>query len=284
MISGSTRLAAVIGDPVRHSLSPVIHNAAFAACDLDWAFVALPVVAGSGAEAVEAMRAVGIDGLSVTMPHKAAAAAAADHMTPVVQTLGGSNCLYRDGDRIIADSTDGDGFMAAYRSRFGQDLSSKKVLVVGAGGAARAIVEAVGRSGSAGLTVINRSSARAESMLSLAEDALVGRFGDPEVVANADVVINATAVGMSGGPDPDGVPLPVEALHEGQTVVDIVYEPRPTPLLEAAKVRGAATDDGVAMLIHQAGLAFERWTGVTAPIEAMTAAVGDVLAARSTAE
>ncbi len=269
MITGATRLAALIGDPVRHSLSPAIHNAGFAALELDWVFVALPVAAGGGSDAIDAMRLLGLDGLSVTMPHKAAAAAAADEQTEVVRTLGVSNCLYRKDGRIIADSTDGDGFVSAYESAFGSTLADARVVVVGAGGAARAIVEAVSRSRPASLTIVNRTQQAAVQLLELAPDADIAAPDDLAAISAADVIVNATSVGMGGGPDPMGIPVPVEALHGRQSVIDIVYEPRMTPLLIAAADRGAAVANGVGMLVHQAALAFERWTGRSAPIAAM---------------
>ncbi|MEL6985325.1 MAG: shikimate dehydrogenase, partial [Actinomycetota bacterium] len=147
MISGNTRLAGVIGDPVRHSLSPAIHNAAFAACGLDWVYVALPVPAGGGAAAVEGMRTLGIDGLSVTMPHKAEVAAAVDELTPAAAALGVCNCLYRAdrGERIVGHSTDGDGFVTAFQTRFDRSPAGLSFLIAGAGGAARSIVESLGR-------------------------------------------------------------------------------------------------------------------------------------------
>ncbi len=273
MISGLTRLAAVIGDPVRHSLSPAIHNAAFAACGLDWVYVALPVPAGQGARAVEAMKLFGIDGLSVTMPHKAAVAEAADELTESAQALGVSNCLFRRDGLVVGDSTDGDGFVAAFAARFGRPIAGLDVVVAGAGGAARSIVEAVGRAGASTVVVVNRSPAGAEAAAALAPQAVVGTFGDADPVAEADVVVNATALGMTGGPDPTAMPVPAEALGAHQLVIDIVYQPRMTPLLLAAEARGAAVADGVGMLVHQAALAFQRWTGVDPPLATMVAAV-----------
>ncbi len=277
MISGSTRLAGVIGDPVRHSLSPAIHNAGFAALGLDWVYVALPVPAGGGAAAVDAMRTLGIDGLSVTMPHKTDVATVVDELTPVAAALGVCNCLYRvDGtDRIAGHSTDGDGFVAAFRSRFGRDLAGLSFLIVGAGGAARSIIEAVGRAGADRIVVANRTIERAEQAACLASVATAAALGDlgPSDVGSVDVVVNTTAVGMAGGPAPDDIPVPVDGLRAGHLVVDIVYQPRITPLLAAAIAAGAETDGGVPMLIGQAALAFELWTGASAPIEAMTAAV-----------
>lgn len=273
MISGSTRLAAVIGDPVRHSLSPAIHNAAFAELGLDWVYLALPVAAGGGAAAVDAMRTFGIDGLSVTMPHKADVAAAADDLTPAARNLGVANCLFRRGDQIVADSTDGDGFVASFESDFGASLTDTRCLVIGAGGAARSIIEAVGRAGAAEITVVNRSQAKAEDAAALAPQAIVRSAAEVgEAAASADVIVNATAIGMAGGPDPQGCPVPPETLTNAHRVVDIVYQPRRTPLLLAALENGAEIADGVGMLVHQAALAFERWTGHKAPLDAMTTA------------
>jgi shikimate dehydrogenase len=273
MISGSTRLAAVIGDPVRHSLSPAIHNAAFAAADLDWVYVALPVATGDGHRAVEAMRTFGIDGLSVTMPHKAVVADAADDLTTAARSLGVANTLFRRDDRIVGDSTDGDGLVAAYRADFGSDLADRRVLVVGAGGAAASIVEAVGRAGAAEIVVTNRTAERAAKVADLAPQARSsGPLNETEVAAY-DVVVNATPVGMAGGPDPDGIPVPADGLRAGQHVIDTVYKPSVTPLLAAASAAGATVAGGTGMLLHQAALQFERWTGQPAPLPAMHAAL-----------
>lgn len=273
MISGRTRLAGVIGDPVRHSLSPAIHNAAFAACELDWVYVALPVAAGNGLQAVAAMKTLGIDGLSVTMPHKAAVAEAADDLTVAARSLGVSNCLFWQNDRIVGDSTDGDGFVASYEADFDDTLAGKTVAVIGAGGAAKSIIEAVGRAQATEILISNRSQPNAVAAAGLAPQAVPMAIDDQHRLESAEVVINATAVGMAGGPDPQGIPIPVELLRSGQHVIDIVYQPRRTPLLLAAEQRGALVADGVGMLVHQAALAFERWTGVDAPIEVMAAAV-----------
>lgn len=271
-ISGGTRLAAVIGHPVRHSLSPRIHNAAFAAAGLDWAYVAFDVDPADGAAAVEAMRILGLAGLSVTMPHKAAVARAADDRTETVDRLGVANCLFwRDG-RIVADSTDGDGFVAAYESRFGHTPADRSVGVIGTGGAARSIIEALGRCGAAEILVVNRSERTLAEAVGLADQA---RPGTEAELADVDDIVNATPVGMADGSDATRSPVDVSLISSAQTVIDIVYNPLETPLLAAAEQRGARTQGGVAMLVHQAALAFERWTGRAAPVGAMMASVAD---------
>ncbi len=253
---------------MRHSLSPAIHNAGFDALDLDWIYVALPVAAGDGARAVEAMDVLGIDGLSVTMPHKADVAAAVSHRTPVVERLGVANCVFRRDGALVADSTDGDGFVRALVDE-GIEPDGSRIMVIGTGGAARAIVEALGRSGCAEIVVSSRSRPRAERIAALAP---VGRAGATDEATGMDVVVNASPVGMAGGPDPDGVPLNVDYLRPGQAVVDIVYQPRRTPLLVAADERGVTAVNGVGMLLHQAAIAFEHWTGRPAPVPAMRTA------------
>jgi shikimate dehydrogenase len=260
----------VIGDPVRHSLSPAVHNAAFDALGLDLVYVAFPVPPGRGAEAVQAVRLLDLVGLSVTMPHKAAAARAVDRCTAVAARLGAVNCVYRDGSHLVGDNTDGPGFVDAFVEGTGSGLAGAVVAVIGAGGAARAVIEAVGGAGAGRVLVVNRSAERAAEAAGLSPVATVA---DPEQVTGADVVVNATSVGMAGGPEPSGLPLDPELLRAGQVVCDLVYQPRRTPLLEAAAQRGLRTVDGTGMLVHQAARAFTAWTGRQPPLEAMRRAV-----------
>ncbi len=268
-ISGATRLAAVIGDPVRHSRSPAIHNAAFAATGLDWRYLALPVAAGRGADAVKAMDVFGIDGLSVTMPHKAAVAEALAHLTPAAAALGVCNCVFRREGDLIGDNTDGDGFVASVRAETDVRLEGAAVVVIGAGGAARSIIEALGRAGVGSISVVNRTESSARGAAALSPVATVGAMAD---VANANIVINTTSVGMAGGPAPGASPVPAELLHRQHLVCDVVYSPLATPLLADAGAAGIAVLGGLPMLVHQAVAQFEHWTGVAAPLEAMTRA------------
>lgn len=269
-VSGETRLAAVIGDPVRHSLSPAIHNAAFEALGLDWVYVAFPVRAGGASAAIDAMRTLGIGGLNVTMPHKADVAAAVDRLTPSAAALGVCNTVFWDGVELVGDSTDGDGFIAALRDD-GHHVSGKHVVVLGAGGAARSIVEAIGRNQPASLMIVNRTRSSAESAVELAPGASVGSI---DAVAGADIVINTTSIGMAGSPNEGMSPLPKGLLHAGQIVADIVYQPRMTALLDEAVSVSAVGIGGIGMLVRQAGLAFHRWTGQEPPIPIMYAATG----------
>lgn len=274
MITGSTRLAAVIGSPARHSLSPTILNAAFAAVDADWVFLAFDVPDGHGAAAIAAVRALGIGGLSVTMPHKAAVHDAVDERTPVAAALGAVNCVHWQGDALVGDNTDGAGFLDALRLDEGVDPAGLRCVVVGAGGAGRAVVHALGQASASEVAVVHRSPGPAERAAALAGER--GRVGTARDVAAADLVVNATPLGMGvvTGTDGSREPLPVDpsALHPGQVVVDLIYHPAATPLLAAARGRGAVAVNGLGMLIHQAAHAFRRWTGEDPPLEAMSAA------------
>jgi shikimate dehydrogenase len=266
--SGATRVAGVIGHPVRHSLSPLLHNAAFAALRLDWVYVAFDVADGETAAALTGMRALGIAGLNVTMPHKTAAARLVDDATPAVRMLDAANCVVRTDDgRLVGHNTDGEGFVRSLRDDHGVDPAGARVVVLGAGGAARAVIHALAEAGAVDVAVVNRTPASGAVAARLAGH--VGRFGEPDDVRRADIVVNATPVGMGDG----RVPLDIELLRPGLVVADLVYRPLETPLLAAARVAGATVVDGLGMLVHQAAVAFTLFTGEPAPVEAMAAAV-----------
>ncbi len=295
-VGGTTRVAAVIGDPVAHSLSPAIHNAAYRALGLDWIYVAFTVDRRHAAAAVRAVTHLGLGGLNVTMPHKEAAAAACDDLTPAAARLRSVNTVVPMPDgRLRGDSTDGAGFLDSLDAS-GVDVAGRDVLVIGAGGAARAVVRALGERGAVVTVAARRVEAGAEAAaLAPGADVVVvpdrpertGRgeatgagAGGPgagswaERVAIAEVVVNATPVGMDGR----SCPVPAAGLHAGQVVVDLVYEPRETPLLAAARDAGALAVDGLGMLVHQAARAFEQFTGMEAPVGAMVEAVSEAVA------
>lgn len=271
-VSGRTRIAAVIGEPVRHSLSPAIHNAAFAALGLDWVYVAFEVPAGQGRAAIKAMRTLGIDGLNVTMPHKSDVARAVDRLSPMAKTLGSVNTVVRVGGDLVGESTDGEGFVNALRDDEGVDPGGKRFLVVGAGGAARAVVKAVADAGATEVIVVARRSEQASACAKLAGSR--GRVGSRDEAGEVDIIVNATPVGMGEvvALHADlAAPVDPGRLSPGQLVVDLVYQPLVTPLVAAARERGVAAVNGVGMLIHQAALAFRLWTGEDPPLAAMSA-------------
>ena len=265
-ISGHTRVAGVIGDPVAHSRSPAIMNAAFAAAGLDWVYVAFPARSGRGNQAVKAARDLGLVGLNVTMPFKADAAWACDELSPAATALRAVNVVTVDpSGRLLGSSTDGPGFVRSVREQ-GLDPTGRRVLVCGAGGAARAIVVALGEAG-ADVTVgaRRRDAADTAAGLVMGASSAVLETVDPGAF---DLVVNATPLGMQGE---DG-PVDTELLNPSQLVVDTVYHPMETPFLAACRARGIPCTNGLGMLVHQAALAFEQWTGIDAPLDAMRAA------------
>jgi shikimate dehydrogenase len=266
--SARTTVVGVIGDPVAHSLSPLLHNTAFDALGLDWVSVGFPVPAGSAPQAVAGMRALGIAGLSVTMPHKGAVAGLVDRLTASADRLGAVNCVAREGGDLVGDNTDGPGFLASLRRGAAFDPAGRRCVVAGAGGAARAVVLALAGAGAAEVVVVNRTPERAAAAAALAGDR--GRVGAPEDAAGADLVVDATPAGMEGT-TAVGAPAVVDPalLGPGQLAVDLVYHPLTTPWLSAAADRGAVVLGGLGMLVHQAAAQVERWTGRTAPVDAM---------------
>jgi shikimate dehydrogenase len=264
-ITAATRVVAVIGDPVEHSRSPAMQNAAFAALDLDWVYVAFPVPRGEGSSAVRAARVLGLAGLNVTMPHKADAAAACDELTPAAAALGSVNTIVVGGDgALIGHSTDGEGFVRALGDE-GVTVSGRRIVVLGAGGAARAIAHALGGAG-ADVSVAARRDDAARGAAALVPGGSPIALDDAPV-EDFDVVVNATPLGMHGEPPP----FDPARIRPDQFVYDTVY-PAETPLLAEARARGAGAAGGLGMLVHQGALSFELWTGCTPPIDVMRAA------------
>ncbi|MBW3611275.1 MAG: shikimate dehydrogenase [Actinobacteria bacterium] len=260
-----TRLAGVIGHPIRHSRSPAIHNAAYRVLGLDWAYLAFDVAPGAGAAAVGAVRSLGLAGLNVTMPHKHDAARAADRCSPVAETLAAVNTVVPVGDELEGHNTDGAGLLAALAADHGFEPCGQRCLVLGAGGAARAVVLALAGAGATEVEVVARRLEQARAAARLAGG--VGRVGTVDGADGADLVVNATPVTSE-------LPLDLDParLGRGQLVVDLGYQPRVTALLEAAATRGARTANGLGMLVHQAALSFRLLTGEDAPLSAMAEA------------
>jgi shikimate dehydrogenase len=284
-ISGSTRVAGVIGDPVRHSLSPVLHNAAYRELGLDWVYAAFDVPAGSTGPALDAMRVLGFAGLSITMPHKTAAAEYCDELTADAAALRSVNTVrVIDRGRLAGDSTDGEGFLRSLRDA-GHDPAALPALVLGGGGAARAVALALGRAG-ARVTACARNPDAAAAAARLAGGEPAAWDDRAAIAESCILVVNATPIGMApadrvpsgGSVSPAQIPIPREVLHPGQICVDLVYHPRDTPLLRSARERGADAVDGLGMLVHQAALQVEAWTGRSAPIAAMRSAAEAALA------
>lgn len=266
-----TQLAAVIGDPVRHSLSPRLHNAAYGALGMDWVYLAFEVAPGDVPTAVAGARALGVRGLSVTTPHKEAALAAAGRASALAERLGAANTLVIDKGEVFAESTDGDGLVADLRAA-GYEPAGKVAAVIGAGGAARSAIAALAAAGAAEVRVVNRSAENAARAAELAGP--LGRVAPPEAVVDAAVILQATPVGLGGRGEGNEL-LGAIAAHvgPGQLVYDFVYHPPVTSFLAAAAGAGAAVRNGLGMLVHQAALQFELFCGEAAPLSVMWAAV-----------
>jgi shikimate dehydrogenase len=273
VISGKTRVCGVIGDPIEHSLSPTIHNAAFDHLKLDFVFLAFRVKAADLENAVRGMRGLGIHGLNVTMPHKSTVIGYLDEVDSTVKFLGSANTVLNKDGVLSGFNTDGVGALKALREN-GVALSEKKVLLLGAGGAAKAIAfslaEEVGE-----LAILNRAAEKAkklaEALGRIFNKKIVGGSLSPDAIAknlqDSDVLINATSVGMH--PEANRSIVAPQWLRSDLTVMDIVYNPVETKLARDAKAAGAKVISGVEMLIYQGAASFEIWTKLSAPIEVM---------------
>ena len=278
-ISGSTILVGVIGNPVKHSLSPVILNAAFREAKINWVYTAFETPEEKLADAIDGIRALGIAGLSVTMPHKAKVCSLLDEISDSAQTLNAVNCIVNNAGKLEGHNTDGDGFLDAVKHDAGLDVAGKKVLVVGSGGSARSIIHSLGKAGAAEIAVINRTKKKALDALELAGP--VGRYVEeteiPEVVSEANLVINATPIGMLDTDDTANFPIEPNLFSKGQLAIDLIYHPISTPWMEALRDLEVEAHGGLSMLIFQAARAFKLWTGKEAPVDAMRkAAMGEI--------
>lgn len=267
-INQHTQLYGVIGNPVRHSLSPAMHNAAFEAKGINAVYLAFEVSDLEGC--LSGVRSMEIKGLSVTIPFKEDVIPFLDEVDPLAKGIGAVNTIVNDNGSLKGYNTDAMGALLALKERI--SLPGKRVCIIGAGGAARAIGYIL-KDREMEVTIANRSQARGVSLA----QTLGCRFVDLKDLAKAgyDVLINTTPVGMS--PDIEGCPVTEDALREGMVVMDIIYNPFKTKLLAMAEARGCLIINGLPMFIHQGAEQFRLWTGVNAPADVMNDAVKDVL-------
>jgi shikimate dehydrogenase len=271
-ITAATRLYALLGDPVAHSLSPRMQNAAFTSAGLDAIYAALRCGTDEVPGLLRALARAGGGG-NVTVPHKGVAATAVDDPTPAVTRTGACNTFWLEDGRIRGDNTDVAGFLATVR-RLVPPLKGARVLLLGAGGAARAVVAALLDDGVAEIAVRNRSRVRADALIAAFNDAAepLRLAPDDEALRRQrfDLVVNATSLGLHPG---DASPLDLSGFSHVGAVLDLVYLPGETAWVRSARALGIPAADGLHMLVGQGAAAFERWFGQPAPVEVMRAAV-----------
>lgn len=279
------RLAGIFGYPLDHSISPRFQQAAFDHCSLDVSYEAWPVAADSLEPEVRKLRDDGYLGANVTVPHKERVRSYLDDLDPLAEALGAVNTIVKEDGRLAGYNTDAHGFMEALRRDGACDPKGLTVLVLGAGGAARAAVFALVAAGVASLTISNRTLARAESLASEFEAASAGveavPMEEPALAGackKADLIVNTTSMGMRHGIAERETPLKASTIRTQTMVYDLVYNPAETPLLAEAKAAGAKTLGGLPMLVYQGAASFELWTGRPAPIEVMFEAARRALA------
>ena len=268
-ISGKTNICVIIGDPVEHSLSPTMHNAAYEALGIDdeFVFVASHVKVEDVKHVVQAVRVMGISGLTCTIPHKLKVMQYLDAVDPIAAKIGAVNTVVNDSGILRGYNTDWLGTVMPLEHEIGS-LKGKSVALVGAGGAARAMAYGVIEKG-AHLTIVNRTLAKAKELAEELEVEInVTTFDDMKShIPEHDIILNATSLGM--GEQMNQTPIPKEFIRKNQIVFDAVYSPRETRLLKEAKERGAKTIQGVEMLLYQGIAQFELYTGREAPIDVM---------------
>ena len=271
--TGKTEVCGIIGDPIEHTMSPVIHNTAFKDKKLDYIYLAFRVREEELGKAIEGIKALNVKGLNVTIPHKVAVIQYLDELDPIADKIGAVNTIVNNDGVLKGYNTDAAGFLQSLLER-GIEPKGKKVVILGAGGASRAISFILAERGSS-LTILNRTWDRAKICadrisetfqseivaLKLDEDNLAA------ALSKADILVNTTSIGMS--PDINETPVNAALLKSGLVVSDIVYNPIKTRLQREAEMAGATVVSGLDMLVWQGALAFEKWTGLKAPVELM---------------
>ena len=271
-------LVGVFGHPVAENPTGVMQEAAFRAAGLDWRYLTIEVTPDGLADAVRGIRAMGFRGINLTIPHKLTIMEHLDEIAADAQKIGAVNTVRRDGDRLIGENTDGKGFLRGVREEAGVDPRGKRVVLLGAGGAARAIAVELALAGAADIRVYNRSAERGQAMV---RD-LVSRTGAQAdfrlwdapcgVGPDVDILVNATSIGLY--PDVDAMPDVVFGdLNPALLACDVIPNPPDTPFLRTARARGVQTLDGLSMLVYQGVIGFELWTGEKAPEDVMKQAL-----------
>ena len=275
VVSGKTKVCGVIGDPIEHTMSPVMHNAAFKNKGVDYVYLPFRVKKEELGRAIEGMRALNIRGLNITIPHKVAVIQFLDELDPLADKIGAVNTIVNDNGVLKGYNTDATGFLQALLER-GIEPKEKSVVILGAGGASRAISFILAERG-AHIVILNRlleldwakelASKILRTFAKEVEALELNRKNLAKALEKADILVNATSVGMS--PDIDETPVTSDLLRPNLVVYDIVYNPIKTRLQREAEVAGATVISGLDMLVWQGALAFEKWTGQKAPVNLM---------------
>lgn len=283
-VNGKTRILGVFGHPVEHSLSPAMHNAAIAALGANYLYIPFSVLPEDIGPAIRSIISLGIIGVNLTIPHKERVLPFLDRIAPEAQAVGAVNTVHNDKGKLVGYNTDGEGFAGPLKA-LGFELTTRRAVVLGAGGAARSVVFRLARENGV-ITIVNRTVERAERLAEevrrVVSDARVDCLasGDDaglrERLAGAELLVNTTSVGMSPH-EGDMPPIPPRALHPDIFVYDLIYNPRETRLLAEARLAGCRTLNGVGMLAHQGAAAFEIWTGLRPDVGIMQAAVDEQL-------
>jgi shikimate dehydrogenase len=275
-------LVACFGQPVAENPTGAMQEAAFRALGLNWRYLTVEVSPENLADAIRGVRAFGMRGINLTIPHKVAVIPHLDEIAPDAAVIGAVNTVRREGNRLIGENTDGKGFLRGVRVDAGVDPKGKRAIVLGAGGAARAIVTELALAGVGDLVVVNRSAERARKMtdeLAAKTNRLIRCHpwrGTYRVPADADLLVNATSIGLY--PDIDAMPpVDLDDAQPSLLVCDAVFNPPETRLLAAARLRGLPVLDGLSMLVYQGVIAFQLWTGQDPPEDVMKRALRQAL-------
>jgi shikimate dehydrogenase len=279
--SYKAELVGVFGHPVAENPTGVMQEAAFQARGLNWRYLTIEVRPEDLAGAVVGLRAFNMRGINLTIPHKVAVIQYLDRLSPEAELMGAVNTVVREGDQLIGHNTDGKGFLRSVREDAGVDPKGKRIVFLGSGGAARAMTVELALAGAAHMTIVNRTPSRGQELAkllrekTLAEAQFVHWQGEYVVPPEADILVNATPVGLF--PNVEEMPLVVMAsIRPDLLVCDVIPNPPRTAFLRAAEARGVRTLDGLGMLVYQGAIAFQMWTGVEAPVNVMRRALEEV--------
>jgi shikimate dehydrogenase len=274
-------LVGVFGYPVAENPTIAMQEAAFKALDLNWRYLTIEVYPEHLADAFKGLRAFNMQGINLTIPHKVEVLKYLDRIAEDARLMGAVNTVRREEDKLIGENTDGKGFLRSLREDAQVDPSDKRVVVLGAGGAARAITVELALAGAARIVVVNRSEGRGRELVKLLNDktpttAEFVRWDSPFALpAETNVLVNATSIGLF--PDVTAKPdLDYDTIRPNMTVCDVIPNPPQTPFLQEAEARGATTLDGLGMLVYQGAIGFTMWTGLDAPVEVMHQALAEV--------